>query len=65
MTDEKKKNTEILLLEEKRLLSIIKKLMDNVDTYQGVSFSDDLLEAETRLLLLRRVLAVQRHGAFK
>ncbi|MES2674085.1 MAG: hypothetical protein V4660_07585 [Pseudomonadota bacterium] len=65
MIDEKKKNTEVLLLEEKRLLSLIKNLRDNVDTYQGVSFSDDLLEAETRLLLLRRVLAVQQHGAFK
>ncbi|MES2823995.1 MAG: hypothetical protein V4732_10375 [Pseudomonadota bacterium] len=65
MTDEKKKNTETLLLEEKRLLSLIKNLRDNVDTYQGVSFADDLLEAETRLLLLRRVLAVQQHGAFK
>jgi hypothetical protein len=65
MTDEKKKNTEILLLEEKRLLSLIKNLRDNVDTYQGVNFSNDLLEAETRLLLLRRVLSVQQHGAFK
>ncbi len=65
MIDEKKKNTEVLLLEEKRLLSLIKNLRDNVDTYQGVNFADDLLEAETRLLLLRRVLAVQQHGAFK
>jgi hypothetical protein len=46
-----------LLMEERRLLSIIQNLRDNVNIYKGVDFSSDLLNAETRLLLLRRTLA--------
>ena len=65
MSTEKEEYIESLAVEERRLLSIIENLRNNVDGYGGVSFSNDLLEAETRLLLLRRVLDVQRHGPFK
>ncbi len=65
MSTEKEEYIESLVVEERRLLSIIENLRNNVDGYGGVSFSNDLLEAETRLLLLRRVLDVQRHGPFK
>ncbi len=65
MTIQKEQYIESLVIEEKRLLSLIQNLRNNVDGYEGVSFANDLLEAETRLLLLRRVLDVQRHGAFK
>jgi hypothetical protein len=46
-----------LLMEEKRLLSIIQNLRNNVTAYKDIDFSSDVLDAETRLLLLRRTLA--------
>jgi hypothetical protein len=49
--------TQSLLMEEKRLLTLIQNLRMNVNVYEGVDFSVDLLNAETRLLLLRRTLA--------
>jgi hypothetical protein len=49
--------TQSLLMEEKRLLTLIQNLRMNVNAYEGVDFSVDLLNAETRLLLLRRTLA--------
>lgn len=65
MTIQKKQDVEFLLLEEKRLLSIIQNLKNNIDHYEGISFSNDLLNAETRLLLLRRKLDNQHNSRFK
>lgn len=65
MTIQKKPDVEFLLLEEKRLLSIIQNLKNNIDRYEGISFSNDLLNAETRLLLLRRKLDNQHKSRFK
>lgn len=65
MTIQKKQDVEFLLLEEKRLLSIIQNLKNNIDRYEGISFSNDLLNAETRLLLLRRKLDNQHNSRFK
>jgi hypothetical protein len=65
MVNEKQQNIDFMTMEEKRLMSVIKNLRENVNIHEGVTFAKDLLEAETRLLLLRRVLDVQRFGAFK
>lgn len=65
MMDQKKQETEFMRLEEKRLLSIIANLRSNIEGREGISFANDLLGAETRLLLLRRKIDLQLKGAFK
>ena len=62
MSNDKNIETEKLTIEEKRLLSIVENLKRTFEKNADITYFNDLINAETRLLLLRRKLDYTRSG---